>query len=195
MKRLLLTLALILTAGTAGAQNAEERDATEVYVQQARPSLQQTAPVSRAAATDLLYDRLSGRGRSALNSYFLNGFAQNGNFALVIQEGQGNTAYLEQDGARNLAVMAQQGAGNTTYLLQEGAGNIYGSWLKGDNNFLSLTQDGTDNVYLYAFQGDDHVHAVQQIGTGLQTTQLGAGSAPVSIQQIGNDMQVIVRHR
>lgn len=124
----------------------------------------------------------------------LRGNGSGGNYAAAIQIGNGNSALLQQFGRSNIAVMQQIGNGNVTTLLQEGVGNVYSSTLTGDHNELNVQQLGNNNSYTFDFTGDDLEHSVVQEGDAIRAMQIGTAHRPVSIEQRGSGMDVIIRH-
>ena len=117
-----------------------------------------------------------------------------GNTAVIDQQGNNNTARINQTGQRNVAVMVQQGDFNTSLLTQEGSNNVYGSWLQGDNNYLNVQQVGDNNSYLLGYWGNDLTHTVQQIGNNIKAVQVGVNYKPFGIQQRGSGMDITIRH-
>lgn len=203
-----LGLVLALTATAAHAQDVPASDAVPDPVPDApRPQVisaitgQLPGPAS-SPSTDAgaapraleqlgaLWPLLGGAAHDALQT----ALQGNGNAAYVHQEGSFNTAHITQRGRANAAIMIQQGSGNTSRLLQEGTHNVYGSWLQGDDNVLNIEQIGSGNAYLFGFQGNRLHHSVQQVGTGIRAVQVGTGHAPFGIQQHGNGMDIIIRH-
>lgn len=117
-----------------------------------------------------------------------------GNTAVINQQGDNNTARIDQQGQRNVAVMVQRGSFNTSTLLQEGHANVYGSLLNGSNNALDVQQIGDNNTYVFGFRGDRLDHSFDQIGDNNTAVQVGVSYQPFGIQQIGNNMNITIRH-
>ena len=117
-----------------------------------------------------------------------------GSMAMVHQEGEGNTIMLSQLGFANRAVLTQVGSFNRIDARQEGDRNLLEVLLQGSNNGLDVTQRGNDNVYKLDFLGDGLAHSVLQEGSGLQAAQIGIGTLPLSIEQRGTGMELVIHH-
>jgi hypothetical protein len=117
-----------------------------------------------------------------------------GNTAVIGQQGNSNTARIDQTGQSNVALMVQRGNYNTSTLLQDGSSNVYGSLLNGANNTLDVEQVGHNNTYLFGFQGSNLNHSFEQIGNGNTAVQIGVNYEPFGIQQRGNNMNMTIRH-
>ncbi len=189
--RLLQTLGVFALLASILFQPAAAQNA-EVYVRQVSPA---DAALDRAEALDLIEGRLAPFGRSVLQAYLEGDGLTDGHFALVAQDGGANRAVLNQTGWANLAVIEQYGDGLVTELRQAGRGNVYGAWLRGEDLSLNVAQEGNDNLYLLEVEGGTGYEAtVLQRGDRNRAVQLGAGAVPFSIEQIGNDMQLIIHH-
>lgn len=112
--------------------------------------------------------------------------AQNGNQAIIQQDGRGNEteivqqltdrekaniAQLLQSGEFNLAIVRQAGEANKLALVQEGSNNYYELDLIGSNNNIGIVQQGNDN------------RIVQRIN---QVNDLD-----IELIQIGNDNEIV----
>jgi hypothetical protein len=93
----------------------------------------------------------------------------------------------------------QQGDGNTTTLQQNGSNHLAGIRLDGDDNTFGLTQNGSGHRYLLDFKGHDLGHSgpheVVQNGTNNTAVQTGQGVTPFNIKQEGSGMTMVIRHR
>lgn len=172
------------------AQTAGSSTLLEQATPGSGPSLGQE--LLRYLSLGAIYTQLAGSEQALMAQFIENGGASN--LAITNQQGEGNQAVLDQFGRSNVAVMYQIGTNNTTTLLQEGDYNVYGSRLSGSNNQLGVTQRGDNNIYLFDFHGTDLDHTVLQEGSEISAQQIGTASRPVSIEQRGHDMEVIVRH-
>ena len=112
--------------------------------------------------------------------------AQNGNQAIIQQEGRdneteivqqltdrekANIAQLLQSGEFNLAIVRQAGEANKLALVQQGSNNYYELDLIGSNNNIGIVQQGNDN------------RIVQKIN---QVNDLD-----IELIQIGNDNEIV----
>ncbi len=183
--RLFLLAALLGAAPLASAQQSE------VFVEQAEPSLR--APAEALAGT------AAGR---ALSGAVL-GAGIGTNVAVVSQQGAGNEVDLVQDGAGNQFGLSVMGQGNALVLRQLGDGNRFVGEVVGDRNTLAgpnatsagSVQEGGVNIYELRLDGvDDTSHTVRQLGghnTAFQA--VGAGMQPASIEQLGGATVTVVR--
>ena len=80
--------------------------------------------------------------------------------------GDGNFAYITQDGARHEARLTQTGNLNHVLVDQKGQGNSVKAEQIGNGNVLKVTQDGVDNVLTSLQVGDRNKVDVEQIGAG-----------------------------
>ena len=117
-----------------------------------------------------------------------------GNVAVVNQRGNRNEARVEQIGQSNVAVMIQRGDYNASSVLQDGSNNAYSSFLRGNYNETSVLQRGDNNTYSLGFIGNNLDHSVLQDGSGHTAAQFGVGFQPFSIRQVGNGMDITIRH-
>jgi hypothetical protein len=105
-----------------------------------------------------------------------------GNIAVIQQQGNGNTANIEQQailGAAyaNEAVIQQYGIGGSAGVLQQGQQNAAGIAQYGTGDKASTTQNGTNlGVQIIQYSNGASI-AVTQFGTG------APGAAPVTIKQ------------
>lgn len=193
MRRLILSLALLILPAAAFAQAANPATQEEAQIVQEVIGSASAEPVTPQEAFDEIRDfGLSEREGGALDAFSL---ASQGNLAMIRQEGANNEALLEQDGTGNLAVLLQLGDGNVTTARQIGTGNVFGVRIEGSYNELDVLQEGSDNVYLLDYVGNGQtLPAAVQSGVGNQAVQVGEIATPFGVQQFGNGMQMIIRH-
>ena len=136
-------------------------------------------------------------------------------FARVVQNGDGNTVELAQDGdAPHRAQIAQDGDGNIVSATQDGDGSTELTLVqdgngnrasilqretsiaertgadvlqRGNGNTMVLTQNGSDNTASLTQQGDDNVMTAAQLDSGnrLAWSQIGDGLTDLRIEQQG----------
>lgn len=133
----------------------------------------------------------------------LDGFslADQGNLAIVRQDGTGHVADLSQDGTGNLAFVLQRGADVVASARQQGTGNVIGMQLDGAGLTLDgpgaqrgVTQIGTGNVYLLEYAGTGALAPAVQVGDANQAVQIGNVRQVFGIQQYGSGLSMIIRH-
>ncbi|MCV2359155.1 hypothetical protein LNV08_09215 [Paucibacter sp. TC2R-5] len=80
--------------------------------------------------------------------------------------GDGNFAYLDQEGSRQEARLSQTGNLNQMLVKQSGQGNSVIAEQIGNGNSLKVTQDGIGNILTSKQVGDRNSVDVEQIGNG-----------------------------
>ncbi len=163
MLRLALFVALV--AGSVQAQSAG------VSIQQAADAVGVTEGV------------LSGlTPAEALAATVLPG-ATSANVVILLQQGDFNSARIEQGGV-----------GNRFSLVQRGNGNAISAQILGSYNTTNVTQNGTTNSYDLLLAADDvQLLPVVQEGDGNQAFQfVQPGLQPAGIEQRGSGMEVTV---
>ena len=193
MRRLILSLALLLLPVAALAQADAPATQEEAQIVQEVIGSTSAQPVTPQEAFDEIRGfGLSEREGGALDAFSL---ASQGNLALIRQEGADNEALLDQSGSGNLAVLLQLGVGNATTARQIGTGHVFGVRIDGNYNELDVLQEGSDNTYLLDYVGDGQtLPSAVQSGVGNQAVQIGEIATPFGVQQVGNGMQMIIRH-
>ncbi len=186
---LLTALAACLLALPVQAQGGS---AADVQLQQAATALRSDVGALSPSET-LLNARAQLQGATEGNTATVR---QNGeaNSVMLTQAGRLNTALVEQFGFDNAVTLLQQGQGNTTLAQQLGSGNVIDVTLIGEANRLDVRQVGQDNLYVLAFEGEGLTHSVLQQGQGIEAVQIGVGRQPVSIEQRGSGMRVMIEH-
>ena len=188
------TTSLLLLMGLLGHPLAAQSIGNEdLHIQQVETEVMDREP-AREAAMNTIMERLHAGERVILDAHTVRGAGVGGNFAVVSQEGDDNTASVTQIGLSNIAVMYQQGTQNSAALEQRGDGNIFGAWVIGTGNQLNVLQQGNDNVYMLDFVGHNLDHSVQQIGNGIEAIQTGSARQPFSIEQRGSGMSIRIDH-
>jgi minor curlin subunit len=203
MKRILIALTLLALPVAAFAQVTEAEITEHVLVQDViTGAFGEIVEIDAEAALDQIKEGLLG-----LNPYelgMLDGFSlsDQGNFAIVRQEGLNNLADVSQQGQANVAIIVQEGTNITTKASQIGQGNVFGVRLVG-NNLVMQNADGTDtvlqegfeNVYLLDFEGNDQLIPVStQVGVDNQVVQVGQINTPFGVEQYGNGMRMVIIH-
>lgn len=119
-------------------------------------------------------------------------------------------------GVNNLAALNVQGSENLTVLNQQGYGIFGGINILGDSNKASLSQSGSDLMSILDIRGDYNIFDMTQQGIGLKNivfvlgsglqfdalhtnagfelNQVGAGSIPLSIEQKGTTVPIIIEN-
>lgn len=200
---LLVVLGPPLAVAQDGSQAGGNAQASEAVIDQVSPS---EATPRLTAPTNLPEDQLLQTILGKLQSVgpdlsTLTGSSpllQEGQQAIIRQDGTGNAATVDQRNTSNLAIILQRGVLNETTVTQRGRSNAAGIVLDGSNNSLDVLQAGNGNRYLLGFQGDDlgrpGSRAVSQRGNNNLLVELGRTSMPFSIQQNGNGMRMMIRH-
>lgn len=117
------------------------------------------------------------------------------NFVALFQDGSGNfISTVQGQGTGNQIQASQSGANNALYAVQLGSDNVLGVRLIGNDNTLHTLQQGDANQYLFSFQGNSLDHSLLQVGDHLRAVQIGVGSLPFSIEQMGHDMEIRIVH-
>ncbi len=117
------------------------------------------------------------------------------NFVALVQAGSGNfIATVQAGGTGNQIQASQTGDNNTLYADQLGSDNLLGVRLVGNDNTLHSSQHGSGNQYLFSFEGNSLNHNLLQEGDNLRAVQIGVGTLPFSIEQLGHDMEIRIVH-
>jgi hypothetical protein len=198
MRALPIALAILITALPASAQETEQEVTTLIEQEVLDVTLGASDLTPEEAVEEIRNGLLDPTSTEA---ELLDGFTLNdqGNLALLRQEGSGNQATVDQSGAGNLAVLLQLGNNITTRATQSGTGNVFGVRLTGDNLTLGgadgVTQIGEGNVYLLDYKGTaQEIAPTTQVGVDNRVVQVGNVSQPFGVQQFGNGQRLIIRH-
>ena len=198
MRAFSLLLALLVSALPVYAQTDEEEALIIQEVIEASMGESAVGPEAAENALGEIRTGLLGLNLDELD--VLEGFTLNdqGNLALLRQEGSGNQALIDQQGTGNLAALLQLGNGITTTATQIGDGNVFGVRLEGNDLVLGpdgVTQIGDHNVYLLEYTGSARqIAPTTQIGDGNQAVQVGGIAVPFGVEQYGDGMRMIIRH-
>lgn len=198
MRTLLIALAFLIAALPASAQETEQEVTTLIEQEVIDPFMGESGLTPEEAVEEIRSGLLD---LNATESEFLDGFTltDQGNLALLRQEGSDNQAIINQSGAGNLAVLLQLGNNITTRATQSGSNNIFGVRLVGDNLDLGgtdgVTQIGDNNVYLLDYEGNaQQIAPTTQVGVDNRVVQIGNVSQPFGVQQFGNGQRLVIRH-
>ena len=142
-----------------------------------------------------------------------------GNSAVIVQDGAKNEATITQRGSQNEASATQLGADNTTTITQGalsgysgrasvlsgrsntgGTGNLAVSVQRGRNNTTNIQQYGSENTAGIRLDGSNNEMGLLQVGTGNEYLLDYAGSGldmagPNRIEQIGNNNALLQEGR
>jgi len=102
-----------------------------------------------------------------------------GNSASVLQLGDGNEAFIYQEGdAHSASVDGQEGDDNVADISQTGVNQDAGQYVVGDGNEVTQTQSGADNGQRIEIWGDNNTFSAGQHGTGNGLYVNARGTAP-----------------
>jgi len=134
--------------------------ASEAYIDQLGDNL---SPVSINQMVSI--DDLAGMASSAAETLttIRNTYGRPGSSAaLLVQEGEGHLAGIDQSGDDHLGVIMQSGSMNSASILQTGSRNSALIAQSGYGNFASVSQSGSNhNAYLVQ-QGRNNVAIISQ---------------------------------
>jgi len=106
--------------------------------------------------------------------------------------GDENMAILSQMGVSNIGIINILGNENNASLEQRGNRLFSVLDIRGNSNSLDVLQDGMDLQNFLQITGSGLAFDVHQTNAGLQLMQSGMGSIPMSIQQTGRSIPIII---
>lgn len=200
---LLLAASIILTTGSLQAQDTDQDIQDNQFIEQVGPDDVRSTS-ARSDAAMLLGDSgrqppflgfLGGMQNAGGSGHFagINQYGA-GHTASIDQQGDGNYALMYQFGANNQAHLLQNGAGNQTYLLQSGVGNIFDVDIHGNDNLVGVAQIGYDNLFNPNITASNRHIIKVQVGIGNRMVELGQPEIPMSVEQRGDGMEIIIQH-
>ncbi|ELR71918.1 hypothetical protein C900_02157 [Fulvivirga imtechensis AK7] len=143
--------------------------------------------------------------RLVLEEWLFGPFPAQESQLLVHQQGTENLLYIDQYGTKamvlqsglyNEAYSTQVSPGGKVQIRQRGTANHYHGITAGEEIELSILQHGGYNSIMQNLSGDQMMFEVIQEGNFNDIQHSGDHwSAPLRIQQRGNDMRLIIRSR
>lgn len=111
-------------------------------------------------------------------------YAGPGNYSLIVQNGNVNTAEVNQKGYANYSDIYQTGNNNEIYLTMQGSNLSNSVEQSGDNNSIRQDLAGDAQKYIFSQKGDNN----ELIQTGCISGKL----SEFEIIQRGNNMKLII---
>ncbi len=109
---------------------------------------------------------------------------------------EANLAEVMQNGNFNSAILQQQGSGNQAAVLQNGLNNSYELNLTGEGNIIGVVQNGNENSVLQNLEGVRNLEIeILQEGNENEIIQELNGNSNMGFQiiQSGNGLKAVIR--
>ena len=135
----------------------------------------------------------AGQFSSGIGS-FINSILQADQLAIINQFGNENIASITQSGSNNYAMINIVGDQNDIGIEQDGNWNAAGLTFIGDQNEFSLIQRGFLNVFKRVQVTDGYQGQYIQNGFSLGLEVRGTNGIPMSIEQTGQNMGILIEN-
>lgn len=180
-----LMFAMLITAFTAGVVMAQETE--EVYPQQ-------SSIVHNDAVISFSQDYVITNPNNYLPSFFQDADTDINQIGNISITGNYNIAYLSQIGNQNIGMINIEGDNNEANLNQMGSSLYSNLNLIGNYNRLDVLQEGSDLQNYIKIGGNNLQFSVEQDNLGLELTEIGSSTIPISIQHTGEIIPIIIEN-
>lgn len=182
-------LILILIAGFVSASAIAQGVDREIDVFPEQASIEHNDAVKKFSR-----DYVSSGIMSSSANSFINSILQANQLAIINQIGNDNIASINQSGNNNYAMINIVGDQNEIGIDQDGNRNIAGLTFIGDQNEFSLIQRGDYNLFNRFKVTNGYQGQYIQNGLGLGLEIRGTNGIPMSIEQTGQNMGILIEN-